>query len=65
MLISEITCEETHLDDDPKAGQSGSAELGWTEPDELEQIAASWRAWSEDPGAFYAKPCGEAVGWKQ
>lgn len=39
-------------------------ELGWTEPDELEQIAASWRSWSEDPGAFYAKPCGEAVGWK-
>ena len=40
-------------------------ELGWASRAELEEIGAFWRAWSERTDAFYAKPNGEAVGWKE
>ena len=40
-------------------------ELGWSSQVELEQIAASWRAWGENPDAFFARSWREAVAWKE
>ncbi len=40
-------------------------ELGWADKAELEGIVAFWRAWGEDPDAFYARAAGEAIGWKE
>lgn len=39
-------------------------QLDWATPSELEEIAAYWRAWGEQPDAFYARAWCEAVGWK-
>jgi ubiquinone/menaquinone biosynthesis C-methylase UbiE len=36
---------------------------GWASADELSQMAAAWRAWGADPGAFAARYWCEAVGW--
>jgi ubiquinone/menaquinone biosynthesis C-methylase UbiE len=40
-------------------------ELGWSSRAELEEIAAFWRAWGENPDAFRARTWREAVGWKE
>lgn len=39
-------------------------ELGWASQVELEQIAAAWRTWSDNPDAFFARSWREAVAWK-
>ena len=40
------------------------SELGWASQVELEQIAAAWRTWSDNPDAFFARSWREAVAWK-
>jgi ubiquinone/menaquinone biosynthesis C-methylase UbiE len=39
--------------------------LGWIEQSEVEQIRATWRTWSENPHAFWARSWCEVVGWKE
>ena len=38
--------------------------LGWMEQSEVEQLRAAWRAWEENPHAFWARSWCEVVGWK-
>jgi SAM-dependent methyltransferase len=38
-------------------------ELGWTNRSRLEQYAAAWRQWGENPDAFMASIMVETVGW--
>ena len=38
---------------------------GLTDPSEIEKMSEFWKAWWKRPDAFYAKPNGEAVGWKE
>lgn len=40
-------------------------ESGLTSRAELDEIAAFWRDWGERPDAFFARPWGEAIGWKE
>ena len=40
-------------------------ELGWASQAELEEMAASWRAWGKNRDAFFARSWREAVGWKK
>lgn len=37
--------------------------LGLADKDEMRAMAAAWRAWGANPGAFWAKGTGWAVGW--
>jgi ubiquinone/menaquinone biosynthesis C-methylase UbiE len=39
--------------------------LGWMERSDMEQVSAAWRAWGENPHAFWARSWCEAVGWKE
>jgi ubiquinone/menaquinone biosynthesis C-methylase UbiE len=39
--------------------------LGWMEESEVEQIKSTWRTWSENPHAFWARTWCEVVGWKE
>jgi SAM-dependent methyltransferase len=38
--------------------------LGWLDSAEVERIREAWKAWGEDPDAFWARTWCEAVGWK-
>ncbi len=40
-------------------------EYGLTDRAELEEIAAGWREWGDDPNAFFAFTHVEGVGWKR
>ena len=40
-------------------------DLGWTDRSELDRIIATWRKWSEQPGAFMANATVTGVGWKE
>jgi SAM-dependent methyltransferase len=46
-------------------GQRGQEllEFGWADQPKLEQLADALRAWGRRPGAFYATPHCEAIGW--
>jgi ubiquinone/menaquinone biosynthesis C-methylase UbiE len=39
-------------------------ELGWMDRSEIETIKTAWKAWGEDPNAFWARSWCEALGWK-
>jgi hypothetical protein len=36
---------------------------GWATAAEMREIAAAWRAWGDDPGAFSAAFWCHAIGW--
>jgi ubiquinone/menaquinone biosynthesis C-methylase UbiE len=40
-------------------------ELGWMHRAEIESINTAWKAWGEDPNAFWARSWCEAIGWKE
>jgi len=40
-------------------------ELGWLDRAEIENVKAAWKAWGENPDAFWARSWCEAVGWKE
>lgn len=40
-------------------------ELGWMDRVEIENVKAAWKAWGENPDAFWARSWCEAVGWKE
>jgi SAM-dependent methyltransferase len=38
-------------------------DLGWVDPAGLEAMAEAWRAWGQDPAAFYVRTMCDAIGW--
>jgi len=40
-------------------------ELGWMDRAEIENLKAAWKAWGENPDAFWARSWCEAIGWKE
>ena len=40
-------------------------ELGWLDRSEVDRVNAAWKAWGENPDAFWARSWCEAVGWRE